>query len=108
MSTKSKSEYQTLIIDGISYNTLFNKKFEQKQRWKLPNKNKIFAPVAGTIIEIKIQEGSHVKKGDTILILEAMKMQNEITASKSGIIKKINVKSGDNVMKDDVLIELEK
>ncbi len=105
MSTKSKSEYQTLIIDGISYNTLFNKKFEQKQRWKLPNKNKIFAPVAGTIIEIKIQEGSHVKKGDTILILEAMKMQNHIKSTREGTVHKIHINKGDRITKDTCLIE---
>ena len=68
----------------------------------------VTAPLPGKIIEIAIEEGQQMKEGDTILILEAMKMQNEITSHVSGRVKKILVKKGDTVMKDDVLVELER
>jgi biotin carboxyl carrier protein len=53
-----------------------------------------------------VEEGSEVKEGEPIIILEAMKMQNEISSHVSGIIQSVAVKKNDSVMKDDVLIEL--
>ncbi len=66
------------------------------------------SPMPGKIIEVLIEEGSEIKEGDTLLILEAMKMQNEITSHISGKIKKVFVKQGDNVNKEDVLVEIER
>jgi biotin carboxyl carrier protein len=65
------------------------------------------APMPGKIIEVFVEEGTAVKTGDPVLILEAMKMQNEITSEHEGVVKKINIKADDNVMKNDVLIEFE-
>ena len=58
----------------------------------------------GIIIEYRVKEGSEVKEGDVLLILEAMKMQNEIKASKSGKVESIGFKPGDRVNKGDVLL----
>ncbi len=72
-----------------------------------PGLSKIFAPLPGTIIKINSKEGSTVKKGETVLIMEAMKMENNIQAEKEGIIKKIVVNVGDAVLQGDLLIEIE-
>jgi len=63
------------------------------------------APMPGLILELKVSEGVAVKKGDPLLIIEAMKMENIIKATGEGIIKKINVEAGQSVEKDDRLIE---
>jgi biotin carboxyl carrier protein len=63
----------------------------------------IKSPMPGTIISINVKEGDTVKNGDTLFILEAMKMENEITAEKDGIVTKIIVTKGTLVATNDVL-----
>lgn len=65
------------------------------------------AMLPGTIIKIIVSEGDEVKAGDTLLILEAMKMENEIVAPSSGKVKEIKVTEGQRVETGDVLIVLE-
>ena len=64
------------------------------------------APLPGTILEVKVNAGDEVKVGDTLLIMEAMKMENNIKSDKSGKIKTIKVNSGDSVLEGDVLVEI--
>ena len=61
----------------------------------------------GTIVDIKVQVGSVVKKGDVLVVLEAMKMANNIEAEKSGKIAAICVKIGQSVLEDDALFVIE-
>jgi len=67
----------------------------------------ISAPLPGTIFKINVKKGDAVKKGDPVLVMEAMKMENNILAEKEGTIKKIVVKEGDAVLQGDLLIEIE-
>lgn len=69
--------------------------------------NDVKAPMPGIILEMKAQPGDMVKKGDTLLILEAMKMENAILSPKDGLIKSVLSKTGDTVDKNKLLIELE-
>jgi len=69
--------------------------------------SRVEAPLPGTIFKVIVKEGDTVKKGDTILILEAMKMENNILAEKDGFIKKLNVSEGDAVLQGDLLVEIE-
>ncbi|MGV8982327.1 biotin/lipoyl-containing protein [Clostridium sp.] len=61
------------------------------------------APMPGAILDIKVTQGSRVKDGDVLFILEAMKMENEITATKDGVVTKILVTKGALVSTNDVL-----
>jgi biotin carboxyl carrier protein len=65
------------------------------------------APLPGTILKVLATPGAAVKKGDTLLIMEAMKMENSITSSRDGRVAAIKVKEGDTVLQNDVLLELE-
>ena len=67
--------------------------------------NSIMAPMPGMIIDLKVKEGDHVKAGDPLLILEAMKMENIIKASGDSVVKSLKVKKGESVEKNQVLIE---
>jgi len=67
---------------------------------------KVNAPMPGKIISVKAQEGVAVKKGDVIMILEAMKMENEIPAPQDGTVASINVSAGSSVEAGDVLATL--
>lgn len=64
------------------------------------------APLPGTITDVKVQVGQQVNAGDTVLILEAMKMQNNIEAETSGKVTSILVKPGDTVMEGAVLLTI--
>ncbi|MEZ4996854.1 MAG: biotin/lipoyl-containing protein [Bacteroidales bacterium] len=64
------------------------------------------APMPGKIIDVLTREGADVVRGEALVILEAMKMQNEIQSVVSGTVTRIGVKAGQNVMKDDILAEI--
>ena len=66
----------------------------------------VVAPLPGTINEIKVKVGDKVNAGDTVVILEAMKMQNNIEAETYGTITSINVNKGDAVMEGDTLVTI--
>ncbi len=68
--------------------------------------NDIKAPMPGIILSINVKEGQEVKEGETLLILEAMKMENAIGSPKDGVIKSIFIKSGETVEKGELLIEM--
>jgi len=67
----------------------------------------VTAPMPGSVIEVKVKEGDSVREGDTLLILEAMKMENEVTAPVSGIVKSIHVTSGATVNTGELIMVIE-
>ena len=64
------------------------------------------SPLPGTVLAIKVKVGDRVTTGQTLLVLEAMKMENNIDANKSGVVKSIVKRAGDSVMEGDVLITI--
>lgn len=66
--------------------------------------NDIKAPMPGLVLNIIVEEGTVVKKGDALLVLEAMKMENILKSPADGVVKKVNVKKGVAVEKNQVLI----
>jgi len=65
----------------------------------------IKAPMPGLVLSINVTEGQEIKKGDSLLVLEAMKMENMLKATTDGVVKKIFAGKGDKVEKGQVLIE---
>ena len=68
------------------------------------NGTKVTAPLPGTITEVKVAVGDVVKTGDTVVILEAMKMQNNIEAECDGTITAVSVRQGDTVLEGSTLV----
>lgn len=66
----------------------------------------IKAPMPGTVLSIRASAGQAVKKGEVILVLEAMKMENEISAPMDGTISKIHVQAGSTVNTGDPMVDL--
>ena len=69
--------------------------------------NEIQAPIAGKVLDIRVNVGDMVKKGQTVALIEAMKLENEIQSAYDGKVKQILVRQGDDVRNKDVLIVLE-
>ncbi len=67
---------------------------------------KVVSPLPGSVIKVLVAEGQAVKKGDTLLTLESMKMENTIAAECDGTVKQVAVKAGQTVMQDDLLVVL--
>lgn len=114
MEKKSKQEpdcgkirCRTLIIQGDKYRTLYTNKFKNRKKWQRPDKNSIISVLPGTVVKVFTNEGDIVTKGETMLILEAMKMRNTYYYPHSGKIKHVNVKTGDKIPKGYVMIEYE-
>lgn len=67
---------------------------------------KVTAPMPGTVLAVKVAVGQAVKKGETVVLLEAMKMENEIPAPRDGVIASISVNKGSSVQAGDLLLSL--
>ncbi len=68
----------------------------------------VIAPIPGVVTEIKVSAGNSVKKGDVLIILEAMKMQNEILAPYDALVSEVSVSRGASVQTGDTLIRLDR
>ena len=67
---------------------------------------KVTAPMPGTVLAVKVAVGQAVKKGETVVLLEAMKMENEIPAPRDGVIASISVNKGSSVRAGDLLVSM--
>lgn len=109
---EKKQNRYTIMVNGVWHSFSVETPISLKRKRYLEQQVdastgvSIEAPMPGKIIDIMVEEGSEVKEGEPIIILEAMKMQNEITSHITGIVKTIAVKKNDSVMKDDVMIEI--
>ena len=89
-----------LIINGISYTV-------SRSLTDVIESKEIRAPIGGRVVEVMTGEGQEIKKGDLLIILEAMKMENLIRASSAGRIRQLLVQKGQSVKTGDVLLILE-
>jgi biotin carboxyl carrier protein len=109
---RSRQNKYEILFNDISYTFTVETPFSL-QRMKVLQSTKgkseqesLKAPMPGKIIDVLVREGTNVLRGEPVVILEAMKMQNEIQSPVNGKVIKVSVKANDNVMKDDVLIEI--
>ncbi len=66
----------------------------------------VVSPLAGVVLKVTVNVGSHIAEGDVVLVMEAMKMETEIRAKVAGIVSAVNVRQGDSVAVGDVLVTL--
>jgi biotin carboxyl carrier protein len=96
-----------LNIDTSIYQTRISKKFENRTSFKIPDPRIILSFIPGTVLDIMVEPGQAVTKGQDLMILDAMKMKNKLKCIMDGKVKSIAVKKGDKVSKGTVLMELE-
>jgi len=113
ISVNTKDKLVTLELDGEIYelnilSPIDNLIKEMGMNVVKENSQKeLLAPMPGLILDVLIEIGQEVKTDDSLVILEAMKMENILKAEGEGIVKDIKIKKGDTVDKRQVLIELE-
>jgi acetyl-CoA/propionyl-CoA carboxylase biotin carboxyl carrier protein len=69
--------------------------------------NNVTVPMQGTVVKVNVEVGQEVEAGETVIILEAMKMENSVNAEKAGVVKTIKVAAGDSVSAGDVVVVIE-
>lgn len=110
---RDQNKYE-IAVNGVCYPFTIESPFSYKRKKFLQKSKKeskieqVIAPMPGKIIEVLVENNAEINKGESVIILEAMKMQNEITSPVTGTIKSIYVKKDENVMKDDLILEIEK
>ena len=100
-------ELHSLNVEGTEYITRFTRKFPPPKMWSRPDRKKVLAFIPGTIQKVFVRSGQTVQEGDTLVILEAMKMRNQVKAEFSGKIRMVNVTEGEVVPKAHLIIEFE-
>lgn len=97
---QEEDDQSFLIINGVAYRVL------KSESAYTPIKE-LRAPISGQIIDVSATAGREVKRGELLIILEAMKMENQIRSHLKGRIKEIKVKKGQSVKSGDVLLTFE-
>jgi biotin carboxyl carrier protein len=96
-----------LNINSSLYKTRLSPKFVNRQKYLPPDFKKILSYIPGVVLEILVTEGMQVKKGQDLVIVDAMKMKNRIKSPSDGQVKTIAVTPGTKVAKGRLLMELE-
>ncbi len=121
-----ESNIATVEVNGTTYDVEIHKEIKQPKTPRLVRKEisspqqqdqveskatssgyVVQAPLPGTILEIHVKPGDKITKGQNLVTMEAMKMENSVKAEKDGTVKQIKVSQGDNVLQEDALIEME-
>lgn len=123
-----ENQEMSIEVNGVHYNVTMETELEKKpviarpvakpqvaaaatgsvQRTAAPakaaNGNRVVAPLPGTILDVMVSVGDTVKAGQTVAILEAMKMENSIEADCDGTIKEVGVRKGDSVLEGGMIV----
>jgi biotin carboxyl carrier protein len=99
--------YKTLVVDDTTYQTRWTVKFARRARYQPPDPKKVLAFIPGVIRGIHVRPGQRVRRGDSLVVLEAMKMLNDITALRDGVVKAVFATVGQMLTKGEVILELE-
>jgi biotin carboxyl carrier protein len=99
-----------VLVHGTQYDTLVED--ERERRMRMAERRsaidsgefQLKAPMPGMVISVPVQEGQGVMKGDVLLILESMKMQNELKSPRAGIVSRIRVKAGESVEQKQLML----
>lgn len=107
MSTADSSPRRTLTLNDTAYETTFTRKFANRKVFVPKDPKRLTAIIPGLILEVLVQPGDLVTAGQSLLVLEAMKMQNHLGALHDGRIKAVHVVAGKTVARGQVLLEFE-
>lgn len=95
-----------LALGGGNGGTKKKKSKKRRGGGKAVSGDAVVAPMQGTIIKVNVEEGQEVQEGETVVVLEAMKMENPVKATKSGTVTGLDVEEGKGVSKGDPLMDL--
>lgn len=95
------------LIDGTQYETQLTRKARERKPWTPPDRDQITTMIPGLVVRVMVQPGQSVKRGQGVVVLEAMKMRNEVEAPRDGTVREVLVAAGQTIPKGAVLVELD-
>lgn len=101
------NKYQIISTESGDYTTTVNRTYKARKAWTPVNPKHVLSFMPGSVVEFKVKVGDTVKKGQSIILFKAMKMNNNILAPLDGKVKSINVALGENIPKNTVMLEFE-
>lgn len=110
VKTNIEEKSFTINVNGTNYELAVKDKYDELLKslgldsLNTSKVNEIKAPMPGLVLDVIASEGVEVKKGDPVIVLEAMKMENIIKSPTDGLVSKINIKKGQAVEKNQVLV----
>ena len=113
LQTNDSAKELTILVNGIKHQVSLSNHYDELLKKLGMDKlagnkvNDVKAPMPGMVLRLHVKEGDAIKKGDALLVLEAMKMENVIKAVGDGIVQKINVSEKAAVEKNQVLIVMD-
>ncbi len=113
LQTNDSAKELTILVNGIKHQVSLSNQYDELLKKLGMDKlagnkvNDVKAPMPGMVLRLHVKEGDAIKKGDALLVLEAMKMENVIKAVGDGIVQKINVSEKTAVEKNQVLIVMD-
>jgi biotin carboxyl carrier protein len=113
LQTNDSAKELTILVNGIKHQVSLSNQYDELLKKLGMDKlagnkvNDVKAPMPGMVLRLHVKEGDAIKKGDALLVLEAMKMENVIKAVGDGIVQKINVSEKAAVEKNQVLIVMD-
>ncbi|MCD6179870.1 MAG: acetyl-CoA carboxylase biotin carboxyl carrier protein subunit [Bacteroidales bacterium] len=103
----AEEKFDAFYIENSVYYTRIPDSYKNRESYKPLNTKVLLAFIPGTIREMQVKVGDAVIRGNRLMILDAMKMNNEVKSFVDGKVKAIHVKDGDMVRKNQLLIEFE-
>lgn len=113
VSTHADEKRVTILVNNVKYEVKLQDKYDEllkalgMEAGSSKKLKEVKAPMPGLVLDVRVKAGDSVKKGDGLLVLQAMKMENVISSPGDGVVKSIVVKNGDAVEKNQVLINFE-
>jgi len=111
VALNTKDKFVTLKVNGNLYYLSIEDQFDQLLKQlgldslAASKVSEIKAPMPGLVLSVAVAENDEVKKGDNLLVLEAMKMENILKSPADGVVKKVLITQGDKVEKNQILIQ---
>jgi biotin carboxyl carrier protein len=105
--TGKPTPHQTITLHDTVYDTTLTRKYAQRKPFVPKDPRRLTAIIPGLVLDLLVAPGDRVRRGQSLLILEAMKMQNHIAAPDAATIKALHVAPGATVTKGQLLVEFE-
>ncbi len=99
-------DLRVLVVDGTPYRTRYTRRFASRRQHQPRDPTRVTAHIPGVVESVAVTPGQAVRRGQAVLVLEAMKMRNAVTSALDGVVRAVHVRPGEMVSRGQLLVEL--